>query len=145
MLTLREPSIFYNPKKETKKFKFIDLFAGIGGFHLAFSKLGGQCVFASEIDETARKTYEANFYESDKDLFESGNFNQDITKQDPKDIPDFDVLCASFPCQPFSIAGYRKSFKDKGRGDLIFNIVDIIKVKQPRVVFLENAKNVFSR
>jgi DNA (cytosine-5)-methyltransferase 1 len=144
--SLNEPSLFYKNIESNKKyeFKFIDLFAGIGGFHFAMEELGGKCVFASEIDQYARKTYEANFYDKNPELFESENFNDDITKQDPKDIPDFDILCGGFPCQPFSIAGYRKGFEDKGRGDLIFNIVEIIKVKQPRVVFLENVKNLYS-
>jgi DNA (cytosine-5)-methyltransferase 1 len=71
-------------------------------------------------------------------------FNKDITQQNSQEIPDFDILCGGFPCQPFSIAGYRKGFDDKGRGDLIFNIVEIIKAKQPRVVFLENVKNLYS-
>lgn len=133
-----------------KKFTFIDLFAGIGGFHFGMHAVGGQCVFASEIDDKARQTYEANFKDISPQLFQDGLFgeqelfNKDITQISPKDIPDHDILCGGFPCQPFSIAGYRKGFEDKGRGDLIFNIVDIIKAKQPRVVFLENVKNLYS-
>ena len=144
VFSLNEPSLFYKKIESNKKykFKFIDLFAGIGGFHFAMEELGGKCVFASEIDKHARKTYEANFYDKNPELFDSENFNEDISKQDPKKIPDFDILCGGFPCQPFSIAGYRKGFEDKGRGDLIFNIVEIIKVKQPRVIFLENVKNI---
>jgi len=130
-----------------KKLTFIDLFARIGGFHYAFHSIGAECVFASEIDEQARKTYEYNFKKNAPALFEGLGiplFNKDITKIDPKEIPDHDVLCGGFPCQPFSIAGYRKGFDDKGRGDLIFNIVEIIKTKQPRIVFLENVKNLYS-
>lgn len=124
------------------KFTFIDLFAGIGGFHLAASKLGGECVFASEFDENARKTYETNFLKHNKELFYSGNFAGDITKVDEKDIPDFDFLFAGFPCQPFSIAGYRQGFNDKnGRGNLFLDIVKILKEKQPKAFILENVKN----
>ena len=126
-----------------KTFKFIDLFAGIGGFHLAFNNLGGECVFASEIDENARLTYQANFYEKDPDLFDSGNYNKDITKQDPKEIPDFDILCAGFPCQPFSNAGFKRGFDDT-RGTLFFNIVNIIKEKKPKAIFLENVRGLFN-
>ncbi|SMM99002.1 DNA-cytosine methyltransferase [uncultured Candidatus Thioglobus sp.] len=124
------------------KFTFIDLFAGIGGFHLAASNLGGKCVFASEFDENARKTYETNFLSHNKDLFYSGNFAGDITKVDEKEIPDFDFLFAGFPCQPFSIAGYRQGFDDKsGRGNLFFDITRILKEKQPKAFILENVKN----
>jgi DNA (cytosine-5)-methyltransferase 1 len=133
---------------KVQKTTFIDLFAGIGGFHFALDSLGFECVFASEIDEKARITYEANFKDISPKLFEGIGlplFNKDITKIDPKDIPDHDILCGGFPCQPFSIAGHRKGFEDVGRGDLIFNIVDIIRVKQPRVVFLENVKNLYSQ
>ena len=132
----------YGTKDNKAKFTFIDLFAGIGGFHLAASKLGGQCVFASEFDENARKTYETNFFKHNKDLFYSGNFAGDITKVDEKDIPNFDFLFAGFPCQPFSIAGYRQGFNDNnGRGNLFFDIVRILKKKKPSVIILENVKN----
>ncbi|MFN5034380.1 MAG: DNA cytosine methyltransferase, partial [Bacteroidota bacterium] len=89
------------------RFTFIDLFAGIGGFHLAMHSLGGKCVFASEIDSFARKTYEENHKKISPELFESNLFNDDIRKIAPEEIPDFDVLCAGFPCQPFSQAGYK--------------------------------------
>ena len=89
-----------------KKYKFIDLFAGIGGFHLALKTLGMQCVFTSEIDQYARKTYLANF--KDKYLKNKALFAGDIWKVDIKNIPDFDILCAGFPCQPFSQAGQKK-------------------------------------
>ena len=124
------------------KFTFIDLFAGIGGFHLAASSLGGQCVFASEFDENARKTYEANFLKHNKELFYSGNFAGDITKVNEKEVPNFDFLFAGFPCQPFSVAGYRQGFNDKnGRGNLFFDIIRILKEKQPKAFILENVKN----
>ena len=87
--------------------KFIDLFAGIGGFHLAFSNLGAECVFASEWDENARKTYEHNFSKTSPEVFERKMFAGDITQVDPNSIPDFDVLTGGFPCQPFSQAGFK--------------------------------------
>lgn len=123
-----------------KTFTFIDLFAGIGGFHLAASNLGGKCVFASEFDENARKTYKVNFLKYNKELFCSGNFAGDITKVDEKDIPNFDFLFAGFPCQPFSKGGYRKGFKDT-RGTLFFNVARIIKYHTPNYVLLENVQN----
>ncbi|MDD3645828.1 MAG: DNA cytosine methyltransferase [Candidatus Gracilibacteria bacterium] len=124
-------------------FKFIDLFAGVGGFHKALSQLGGECVFSSEIDVNARKTYEANYKKHNPKLFDSGNFNGDITMQDEKSIPDHDILCAGFPCQAFSIAGYRKGFEDQ-RGTLFFDIVRILKEKKTPIIFLENVKNLAS-
>lgn len=121
---------FPSPEKPT--FKFIDLFAGIGGFRIAMQGLGGKCVFTSEWDEQAKKTYEANFGEVP--------FG-DITKEETKKfIPDgFDVLCAGFPCQAFSIAGKRGGFEDT-RGTLFFDVAEIIKRKQPKAIFLENVK-----
>ncbi|WP_262509383.1 DNA cytosine methyltransferase [Vaginella massiliensis] len=114
------------------KFKFIDLFAGIGGFRLALQNLGGKCVFTSEWDKDAKRTYKANFGETP--------FG-DITKEETKRyIPDnFDVLCAGFPCQAFSIAGKRGGFEDT-RGTLFFDVAEIIKRKQPKAIFLENVK-----
>ena len=94
-----------------KKLKFIDLFAGIGGFHIALKSLGMECVFTSEIDMHARKTYAANF--KDKYLSNPNLFAGDIWKVDFKKIPDFDILCAGFPCQPFSQAGYKNTFHTK--------------------------------
>lgn len=126
------------------KFNFIDLFAGIGGFHIAMHEQGGQCVFASELDKFARQTYEANFKDISPDIFKNGNFNVDITdpELDYNTIPEFDVLCGGFPCQAFSIAGYRKGFDDdKGRGNLFFNILDILDKKKPKAFILENVKN----
>jgi len=114
------------------KFTFIDLFAGIGGFRLAMQNLKGKCVFTSEWDEQAKKTYEVNFGEVP--------FG-DITKEETKRfIPDnFDVLCAGFPCQAFSIAGKRGGFEDI-RGTLFFDVAEIIKRKRPKAIFLENVK-----
>ena len=121
---------FPEPKKP--EFKFIDLFAGIGGFRLALQNLGGKCVFTSEWDKYSKQTYEANFGEIP--------FG-DITKPETKNyIPDgFDVLCAGFPCQAFSIAGRRGGFEDT-RGTLFFDVAEIIKDKQPKAIFLENVK-----
>ena len=120
------------PTPENYKFKFIDLFAGVGGFRLAMQNLGGKCVFTSEWDKDAQKTYRANFGEVP--------FG-DITKEETKKfIPDgFDVLCAGFPCQAFSIAGKRGGFEDT-RGTLFFDVAEIIKRKKPKAIFLENVK-----
>ena len=120
--------------------KFIDLFAGIGGFHIAMHNLGMKCVFASEWDLHARETYKHNLETLSPDLFQLNNFAGDITAINPRDIPDFDVLCAGFPCQPFSQAGFKKGF-DETRGTLFFNIVDIIKTKKPKAFFLENVRH----
>ncbi len=130
-----------------KRFTFIDLFAGIGGFHLAMSRLGGECVFASEIDIYARKTYETNFKKSSPHLFENNNFNDDIRNINPNLIPDFDILCAGFPCQPFSQAGYKRGFEDNHnseRGNLFFTIAEIIDIKRPKAFFLENVRGLIS-
>ena len=120
------------PTHQNYKFKFIDLFAGVGGFRLALQNLGGKCVFTSEWDKEAQKTYKANFGEVP--------FG-DITKEDTKKyVPDeFDVLCAGFPCQAFSIAGKRGGFEDT-RGTLFFDVAEIIKRKKPKAIFLENVK-----
>ena len=122
-----------------KKLKFIDLFAGIGGFHLALKSVGMECVFTSEIDEYSRKTYAANFKE--KYLEDSNLFNEDILKADFKKIPNFDILCGGFPCQPFSQAGHKKGFKDNKDGNLFFSIEEILRIKKPRVFFLENVRH----
>ena len=125
------------------RLKFIDLFAGIGGFHLAFHNAGAECVYASEWDEQARKTYETNFSKISPLLFENGNFVGDLTKLDKTQIPTFDILCAGFPCQPFSQAGFKKGFDDI-RGTLFFEIAEIIKLKKPSAFFLENVRGLYS-
>ena len=125
------------------KFTFIDLFAGIGGFHMAMHNLGGECVFASEMDAEARITYEHNYKKISPNLFKNKMFNADIRNIMPNEIPDFDVLCAGFPCQPFSQAGHKRGFEDShnsGRGTLFFNIAEIIQEKQPKAFFLENVR-----
>jgi DNA (cytosine-5)-methyltransferase 1 len=124
-------------------FKFIDLFAGIGGFHIAMHNIGGECVFASEMDSHARKTYELNFKNISPELFENKLFNDDIRNISPDDIPDFDVLCAGFPCQPFSQAGHKRGFDDNHsseRGNLFFSIAEILEDKKPKAFFLENVR-----
>lgn len=138
--------------KDTRKVTFIDLFAGIGGFHYALHNQGADCVFASEWEDNCRLTYEQNFKDMSPELFElrpSGdlndgmfvnNFAGDITKIDPKSVVDHDILCGGFPCQPFSISGKQRGFNDT-RGTLFFNVLEIIKAKQPKVVFLENVKH----
>ena len=109
---------------------FIDLFCGIGGFRVALEKNGLECVFSSDIDKNARAVYEKNF----------GDYPEgDITKIDCKDIPSFDILCAGFPCQPFSIAGRQKGLSDN-RGNLFYEIIRIAKYHQPKVLLLENVK-----
>jgi len=123
--------------------KFIDLFAGIGGFHIAFHNVGAECVFAAEWDQHARVTYEANHKKNSPKLFKEKMFAGDITKIDPISIPDFDVLCAGFPCQPFSQAGYKKGFNET-RGTLFFNIVEILKAKKPKAFFLENVRHLLN-
>jgi DNA (cytosine-5)-methyltransferase 1 len=138
---------------EKSKITFIDLFAGIGGFHVALHNVGAQCVYASEWDKSCRYIYEENFRTLSPELFKVDphrkDYNEppkpvlysgDITKVDTNDIPDHDILCAGFPCQPFSISGHKKGFNDT-RGTLFFNVLEIIKVKQPKVVFLENVKH----
>lgn len=125
------------------KFTFIDLFSGIGGFHIAFHNAGAECVFASEWDQAARETYVANFTKYSPEIFENGNFAGDITEVKPEDMPAFDVVCAGFPCQPFSQAGFKKGFKDS-RGDLFFHIAKIIEKKKPKAFFLENVRHLFN-
>ena len=137
-----EERMFPMPKG-TRQFRFIDLFAGIGGIRIAFERLGGECVFSSEWDKYAQKTYRAWFGEMPEG---------DIRSINPAEIPDHDVLTAGFPCQPFSIAGVSKKkslgkehgFRDKSQGNLFFYITAIIKVKRPPVIFLENVKNLRS-
>ena len=117
-----------------KKFKFIDLFAGIGGFHQAMVQLGGQCVYASEIDKFCIERYKEN-YNIDAD--------HDITKINPEEVPDHDVLCGGFPCQAFSKAGKQKGFEET-RGTLFFYIEKILQAKKPKYIVLENVRNLVS-
>ena len=118
--------------------RYIDLFCGLGAFHTSFDKasctgeIKYECVYACDIDEGIRKLYEENY-----GIKPDG----DITQLNPDTLPDFDILCAGFPCQPFSIAGKKEAFNDKTKGNLFFNILDIIDTKNPRIVFLENVKN----
>lgn len=131
------------PPPEKYDFKFIDLFAGIGGFRLAFQKAGGKCVFTSEWDKYSQKTYEANFGEVP--------FG-DITKIDEKQIPVHEILLGGFPCQPFSLAGVSKKnslgkkhgFADETQGTLFYDIVRILKERRPKAFLLENVKNLRS-
>jgi len=111
--------------------KFIDLFAGIGGFHLALSRLGHECVFASEIKPRLRKIYKQNFPNTP--------IEGDITKIEVEDIPSHDILCGGFPCQPFSFAGKKLGFEDeKGRGNLFLEICRVLEYHKPIYIFLEN-------
>ena len=126
-------------KKQTRtttqsRFTFIDLFAGIGGFHIALKNIGGECTFACEIDKSARETYKINHTISED------RFAEDITKVDSCHVPDHDLLCAGFPCQPFSQAGFKKGFDDI-RGTLFFDIARLIAAKKPKVIFLENVQH----
>ncbi len=117
------------------EFTFIDLFAGIGGFHQAMSSLGGRCVLASEIDPFAIETYKKNY---------SINSANDVTKIANEKIPDHDVLCGGFPCQTFSKAGRQQGFADEIKGTLFFQIVRILKEKHPKFIILENVRNLVS-
>ena len=121
--------------KNKSEFKFIDLFAGIGGFHQALTQLGGECVFASEIDKYAIETYKKNY---------GIDPNYDITTLDEKIIPKHNVLCAGFPCQTFSKAGKRLGFNDKTRGNLFFDIERILKYHKTKYIILENVRNLVS-
>jgi len=122
--------MFVKTNNAWNEFLFIDLFAGIGGIRLGFESVGGKCVFSSEIDPDANKMYKANFGE-----LPAG----DITKIAPDEIPDHDILLGGFPCQPFSIIGNRKGFEDI-RGTLFFNISEILRIKRPYALLLENVK-----
>lgn len=131
-------------KTPTLPFTFIDLFAGIGGFRIPLEEIGGKCIFSSEKDPHAQKTYRAWFGETPQ--------NDDITRISGEEIPDHDVLAAGFPCQPFSIAGVSKKkslgrahgFKCETQGTLFFNVASIIEIKRPPIVLLENVKNLQS-
>lgn len=155
--TTEEPEQLYLPLKydipfpppESPNFKFIDLFAGIGGFRIAFQNLNGKCVFSSEINNSAKKTYEKNFGECPfGDIKEFTNL-QNTDEILDRLIPDHDILTGGFPCQPFSLAGVSArnhlgiahGFLDTNQGNLFFDIARIVKAKKPSVVFLENVKN----
>ena len=133
-----------------KKYTFIDLFAGIGGFHTAMHSVGARCVFASEWDKNARLSYEANYIDIEPKLFKKNKkgeylfFNEDINDVIPSKVPNFDICCGGFPCQPFSVAGLKRGFDDT-RGTLFFNIANLVREKiengyPPRVLFLENVR-----
>jgi DNA (cytosine-5)-methyltransferase 1 len=114
-----------------KRFKFVDLFAGIGGFRLGLERIGGKCVFGSEIDPHARAVYEMNFGEEPAgDIFQIAEF----------EVPEHDVVCGGFPCQPFSISGKQLGFND-ARGTLFFEILRLVNYRQPKAIFLENVAN----
>ena len=115
-------------------FKFIDLFCGIGGFHAALSAIGGECVYAVDIDEAASKVYERNW-----GLNPLGDITE-VANEDVVDVPDHDVLCAGFPCQPFSKSGFQRGM-DETRGTLYWNILKIIETRKPALVLLENVRN----
>lgn len=133
------------PERAAGKFRFIDLFAGIGGLRMAFEGIGGECVFTSEWDSYAQRTYVANYRDNHE-------LNGDITKVNAEDIPSHDVLLAGFPCQPFSIAGVSKKnalgrkhgFADETQGTLFFDVARIIATKRPKAFLLENVKNLMS-
>ncbi|MBU1198224.1 MAG: DNA cytosine methyltransferase [Nanoarchaeota archaeon] len=112
----------------------IDLFAGVGGIRIGFEKAGFNTVFANDFEPSCKETYDLN-------VNETPLLVEDINKLDIEKLPEFDMLLGGFPCQAFSIAGYRKGFKDQGRGDLFFKIAEIIEIRKPKVVFLENVKN----
>jgi len=122
----------YLEDSKWNSFKFIDLFAGIGGIRLGFESVGGHCIFSSEWDEQAAKTYEANFGERPAG---------DITKIKSEEIPDFDILLGGFPCQPFSIIGDKEGFNHETQGTLFFEIERILRDKQPKAFMLENVRN----
>jgi len=128
---MHQINFFQKIGKKKTDFTFIDLFAGIGGTRLGFEAIGGKCVFTSEWDPSSQKTYEANFGEIP---------DGDITKINTKDIPEFDVLLAGFPCQPFSSIGQRKGFEHKTQGTLFYDVARIIKDKRPRGFLLENVQ-----
>lgn len=117
--------------KSLNGYKFIDLFAGLGGFRLALESLGAKCIYSNEWDKFAQEVYNDNFGDTPEG---------DITKVDENTIPEHDILCAGFPCQAFSISGKQRGFEDS-RGTLFFDVARIVKVKKPKVVFMENVKN----
>ncbi len=127
--------IIYTQKNDNQRLRGIDLFCGIGGFRLAMERNNIDCVFSSDIDSFAQKTYAENFGEKPYG---------DITKIDASEIPTFDILTAGFPCQPFSYSGLNQGFEDKIRGTLFFDVIRIIEHHQPKMFFLENVKGLKS-
>lgn len=122
----------------SNEIKYIDLFCGLGAFHYAFNKSTNKkykCVFACDKDEKVRNLYETNY-----GIKPYG----DINSIDINNIPNFDILCAGFPCQPFSIAGKKQGFKDKNKGNLFYTILKIIDIKKPKIIILENVKNLLT-
>lgn len=123
--------------KNKKTYKTLDLFAGIGGVRMGFEKAGFETIFGNDFDPYCKLTYDLNFKDVPLKV-------ADIAKVKSSELPNFDILLGGFPCQPFSIAGYRRGFLDTGRGDLFFEIIRILKDKKPQAVFLENVKNLRS-
>lgn len=117
-----------------EEFRALDLFAGVGGVRLGFERAGFKTIFANDFDKTCKDTYDLNFNEPKLTI-------KDIWEVEIKDLPEFDILLGGFPCQAFSIAGYRKGFKDKEKGNLFFRIVEILKERMPKAFLLENVKN----
>ena len=117
-----------------KKIRFIDLFCGIGSFHYSFKELNWECVMSCDFDKTVKETYQENYGQLPLD---------DITEIEPKNVPDYDILCAGFPCQPFSQCGQHKGFDDK-RGTLFFNIMKFVNFHKPKVIILENVQGLLN-
>ena len=123
---------------EKEEFRTLDLFAGVGGIRFGFEKAGFKTIFANDFDKSCKETYDLNFNEPKLTI-------KDIWKLNIKEIPEFDILLGGFPCQAFSIAGYRKGFRDeKGRGNLFFKIAEILEERKPEAFLLENVKNLQS-
>ena len=127
-------NIVINTTMNVQNIKFIDLFCGIGSFHYSFKKMGWECVMACDIDKSAKETYNYNHKLLPLD---------DITKIEPSSIPNYDILCAGFPCQPFSQCGQHKGFDDK-RGTLFFNIIKFVKYHKPKIIILENVQGLLN-
>jgi len=125
--------------KKSNQINFIDLFAGIGGIKLGFEKNGFKAIFSNDFDSYCKITFDHNFSKNFQQ--ETGLYLKDIAQISSDIFPEFNVLTGGFPCQPFSIAGYRKGFSDKGRGDLFFEIIRILRDRKPKAFLLENVKN----